>query len=306
MTGFMSAGPARRLNEEYKPHTGLVVPKMGEGVKAVSKRPSLFHQMLSSLRDQERFGQSKHKAKREAINQAHAEGRSGFGVAPEGIYSVVSFKTYRQVAHEFAVWCKKNTKARTMEEARFYTGFYLQERINKGLSSWTIQRDRTALRKIFQDAELAWEIEIPRRKLSDIKRSRYPVKMDAQFNPDKYPELVDFCRATGLRRHELEAVCPENIYWKEETLIAFVAQGKGGKPREVTVMPGMELRVLQIIEGRAPSKPIFDKVPAKMDVHSYRAEYATARLEDAEKIEVSRDLGHNRVDVIRGHYIRRK
>lgn len=271
----------------------------------MSKRPSLFHQMLTSLREQERFGQSKHKAKREAINQAHAEGRSGFGVAPEGIYSVVSFKTYRQVAHEFSVWCRQNTKARTMDEARFYTGFYLQERIDQGKSAWTIQRDRSALRKIFQDPELCWEIEVPRRKLANIKRSRLPVKMDEQFNPDQHPDLIDFCRATGLRRHELEVICPKDICWQGEKLVAFVAQGKGGKPREVTVLPGMKLRVLQIVEGRKLDQPIFVHIPAKMDVHSYRAEYATTRLKHAPEEVVTRDLGHNRTEVLRGHYIRK-
>ena len=270
----------------------------------MSKRPSLFHQMLTSLREQERFGQSKHKAKREAINQAHSEGQSGFGVAPEGIYSVVTFAGYRQVAHEFAIWCRENTKARTMDEARFYTGFYLQERIDRGLSAWTIQRDRSALRKIFQDPELCWEIEVPRRKLANIKRSRLSVKMDEQFNPDQHPDLIDFCRATGLRRHELETICPKDIYWQGEKLIAYVRQGKGGKSREVTVLLGMELRVLQIMEGRQPDKPIFDYIPAKMDVHSYRAEYATARLEHALEQEVTQDLGHNRTEVLRGHYIR--
>lgn len=271
----------------------------------MSKRPSLFHQMLTSLREQERFGQSKHAAKRIAIDKAHVQGRSGFGVAPEGIFSVVSFKTYRQVAHEFAFWCTDKKFARTMIDAKQYAGIYLQERIDRGMSAWTIQRDRSALRKIFNDTELAWEVEVPKRRLKDIKRSRLPVKMDQYFDPEKYPDLIDFCRATGLRRHELVAIRPVDIYWTGNKLIAFVAQGKGGKPREVTIMPGMELRVLQIIDGREPDKPIFDHVPSKMDVHSYRAEYATVRLETAEEIVVSHDLGHNRRDVIRGHYIRK-
>lgn len=272
----------------------------------MSKRPSLFHQMLTSLREQERFGQSKHQAKRVAIAQAYADGRSGFGASPAGVYSVVTFTGYRQVAREFANWCKQNTKARTMDEAKFYAGFYLQYRIDRRLSAWTIQRDRSALRKIFQDPELCWEIEIPKRRLADIKRSRLPVDMDKHFEPDNYKDLVDFCRATGLRRHELEAICPGDIFWKNDKLIAFVRQGKGGKPREVTVLPGMELRVLQIMSGRQPDKPIFDHVPTKMDVHSYRAGYASARLEDAPEEVVTQDLGHNRVDVLRGHYIRRK
>ncbi len=271
----------------------------------MSKRPSLFHQLLSSLRDQERFGQSKYKAKQIAIQRAHAEGRSGFGVAPQGVYSVVTFAGYRQVCHQFAAWCTRNGYARTMQEASAFVVMYLQERIDRGLSAWTIQRDRSALRKVFQEPELAGEVEVPRRRIKNIKRSRHTVQMDQYFDPGQYPDLIDFCKATGLRRHELTEITPADIYWKVEKLIAFVAQGKGGKPREVTVLPGMELRVLQIIEGRQLDKPIFDCIPAKMDVHSYRAEYATARLKYAPEQEVTRDLGHNRTEVLRGHYIRR-
>jgi integrase len=130
--------------------------------------------------------------------------------------------------------------------------------------------------------------------------------MDQHFDESKHQDLVDFCQATGLRRHELVAVTPLDVYWQNEKLIAYVRQGKGGKAREVTVLQGTELRLLQIIEGRPPGKPIFAKIPTTMDVHSYRAQYAAARLEQAEIIEVSRDLGHNRTDVIRGHYAGRR
>lgn len=268
----------------------------------MGKKPSLFHQLLSALREQQRFGESKHQAKKIAIAQAHSKGQSGFGATPEGIYAIGTFASYRQVAREFADWCRCNTQARTMVEAKFYTGFYLQDRIDCGLSAWTIQRDRSALRKIYKDPELAWEIEIPRRRLSDIKRSRYVTKMDKYFNPADHPELVDFCKATGLRRHELKAICPKDIYWRGGKLIALVRQGKGGKRREVTVLPGMESRVLQIIIGKIPDKPIFENIPQKMDVHSFRAGYATARLIDAPEKEVTKDLGHNRTDVIKNHY----
>lgn len=270
----------------------------------MSKRPSLFHQLLTSLREQQCFGQSKHRAKRIAIAQAKMKGKSGFGVPPDGIYSVATFAVYRQVAHEFAVWCRKNTGARTMEEAREYVGLYLQERIAQGKSAWTIQRDRSALRKIFRDRELASEVELPKRRLKNIKRSRCPVKMDKDFDPEKHKDLVDFAQATGLRRHELEALTPADIYWRGSTLVARVRQGKGGKAREVTVVKGMENRVLEIIEGKDINRPIFDNIPKAMDVHSYRALYANIRMCQADEKEVTQDLGHNRVEVLRGHYVR--
>jgi|LSQX01.2.fsa_nt_gb integrase len=271
----------------------------------MGKKPSLFHQLLSALREQQRFGESKHQAKKIAIAQAHSKGQSGFGATPEGIYAIGTFASYRQVAREYADWCRRNTHARTIEEAKFYAGFYIQERIEFGLSAWTIQRDRSALRKIFRDSDLAWEIEVPIRHLSDIKRSRLTVAMDKHFDVEEHRDIIDFCLATGLRRHELVAICPRDIWRKDGKLVALVKQGKGGKRREVTVLEDMEFRVIQIIAGRSPDEPIFRKVPQNMDVHNYRSKYAQSRLEYAPEEVVTRDMGHNRTDVMRYHYARK-
>lgn len=271
----------------------------------MAKRPSLFHQLLTSLRNQQRFGESKHQAKRIAIAQAHIEGKSGFGVAPRGVFSVQTFAGYRQTCREFAHWCKENGNPRTLEEARPYVALYLKHRIDRGLSAWTIQKDRAALRKVYQDPTLANEIELPKRRLKDIKRSRRPVAMDKDFDEELNKDLVDFATATGLRRHELEAITPADIFWRGTTLVARVQRGKGGKYREATVIKGMEDRVLDIIRDKAIDEPIFNIIPKAMDVHSYRALYANIRLcQDAEK-QVTQDLGHNRTEVLRGHYMKK-
>lgn len=271
----------------------------------MAKRPSLFHLLLTSLRQQQRFGESKHQAKRIAIAQAHVEGKNGFGVAPKGVFSVQTFAGYRQTCREFARWCKDNGNPRTLEEARPYVALYLQHRIDRGLSAWTLQKDRSALRKVYEDPNLASEIELPKRRLTDIRRSRLPAKMDRQFNKELHQDLVDFETATGLRRHELEAITPADIFWRGTTLVARVKQGKGGKYREATVVKGMEDRVLAIIKGKDPEKTIFDKITKAMDVHSYRALYANIRLCQDDESKVTQDLGHNRVEVLRGHYIRK-
>ncbi len=131
------------------------------------------------------------------------------------------------------------------------------------------------------------------------------IAMDKNFNKEIYQDLIDFETATGLRRHELEVITPEDILWRGSTLVVRVKQGKGGKYREATVIKGMEDRVLEIIQNKEPSKPIFSKIPKVMDVHSYRALYANIRLCQDEERKVTQDLGHNRVEVLRGHYIRK-
>ncbi len=272
----------------------------------MAKRPSLFHQLITLLREQQRFGESKHRAKTIAIAQAKIQGKSGFGVAPRGVFSVQTFAGYRQTCREFANWCKENGNPRTMEDARPYVALYLQHRIYSGKSAWTIQKDRSALRKVYRDQELASEVELPKRRLKDIKRSRQPVGMDKNFNKELHRDLIDLETATGLRRHELAVLTPEDIFWRGTSLVARVKQGKGGKYREATVIKGMEDRVLEIIQYKEPGKPIFSKIPKAMDVHSYRALYANIRLCQDEETKVTQDLGHNRVEVLRGHYVRRK
>ncbi|MGI6436426.1 MAG: hypothetical protein ACOX0F_13955 [Syntrophomonadaceae bacterium] len=270
----------------------------------MSKRPSLFHQLLMVLRQQQCFGESKHRAKRIAIAQAHAKGKSGFGVAPEGVFSVQTFAGYRQTCKEFARWCKDNGNPRTMDEARLYVAKYLEHRIGRGLSPWTIQKDRAALRKVYRDPDLAGEVDLPKRRLKDIKRSRRPVATDKNFNKELHKDIIDFETAAGLRRHELAVLTPDDIFWRGSILVARVQQGKGGKYREATIVKGMEDRVLEIIQGKDPKKPIFDKIPKAMDVHSYRALYANIRLCQDEEKQVTQDLGHNRTEVLRGHYMR--
>ena len=88
-------------------------------------------------------------------------------------------------------------------------------------------------------------------------------------------------------------------------------------------------RVIEIMD-RAGEGFVFPTVPNGMDVHSYRAEFATAmykrlarpvfRIPDSERyycrkdrkgtvldkramLEVSRALGHNRISVIAEHYL---
>jgi site-specific recombinase XerC len=269
----------------------------------MSKRPSLFHQLLTALREQQRFGESKHIAKRLEICRAHANGRSGFGVAPRGIFSISTFAGYRQTCHHFATWCKDNGNPRWMADAADLVPAYIQSRIDEGCSAWTVQKDRSALRKVYKDPTMASEIQVPRRRICDIKRSRHPVKMDADFNPELHRDLVDFARGSGLRRHELAAVTGQDVAERGGRVYVVVRQGKGGKRREATVESGHTDRVKEIA-GRTEGA-LFARIPKAMDVHSYRREYTQLRLQEAEEQEVTRDLGHERVDVMRLHYGRK-
>lgn len=133
-----------------------------------------------------------------------------------------------------------------------------------------------------------------------------------------------------MRRHELAAVKPEQIRQNADGSVTLCdVTGKGGKVRDIGVLPGMEAAVLKHA-GKGPERRIFASVPSHMDVHGCRRAYANAlykqlarslgELTQTEKyscrndkrgvvydrramMQVSRQLGHNRIAVIAGHYL---
>lgn len=109
----------------------------------------------------------------------------------------------------------------------------------------------------------------------------------------------------------------------------YVKQGKGGKPRNVLFYAPPKL--IEWIQTLPPNEPIFKSVPKNCPVHRYRREYATTMMNffsrEPDKIKNERDyyfcrkdlaglcldrqamfitskqLGHNRIDVIARNYI---
>src|SRR5262249_41215119 len=139
--------------------------------------------------------------------------------------------------------------------------------------------------------------------------------MDKKFSVERNRDLVDFCRATGLRRRELRVLRVDRVYRADGRLMVFVEQGKGGRPRTVPVLRALENRVLGIIEGKKPDQLVIECIPVRADIHGYRREYANAIYEewagrkydarDKDRdvmLVVSAALGHNRQDVISRNY----
>ena len=140
-----------------------------------------------------------------------------------------------------------------------------------------------------------------------------------------------FCRATGLRRAELQQLRGTDLIEIDGEPFICVSRGaKGGRHRNISLT--FEKDFIQALMRSKGEEKVFEKVPNGADIHSYRAEFATrlykklARdidsLPKSEKyhcrkdlkgvcydkkamLEVSRALGHNRISVIAGHYIRK-
>jgi len=153
--------------------------------------------------------------------------------------------------------------------------------------------------------------------------------MKAIFSEDRNREFVDFCKATGLRQHEIKHLKPENMRFDESTgsYMLVDIKGKGGRVREC---PILSKEAIKRIQNTPAGQLVWDKIPSRADIHSYRAEYCKTlyKLHARSVVDIpqndryhcrndlkgviydkramviaSRALGHNRINVIAGHYL---
>lgn len=289
---------------------------------------SLVKQISDTLNAKTAFGQSKYQAK-------------AAGTANDHIYSFSTLKAYMKHCNYFASWCRSNPeitkelghKARTLEECQPYAGKWISARISQGLSPYTLKLEAAALTKLYgRSAEDLQLPPTPERRRQDITRSRNDVVRDKHFSVSENAPLITFCQNTGLRRRELAELRYKDIMYEYGQMDIFVRNGKGGKQRIVPVLdPDEVLRLRPDLLSGDPEARVWDKIHSGADIHGYRADYATTlykRLERpldtlkrtqkyycrgdrkgtvfdrAAMLQVSRALGHNRIDVIAGHYLR--
>ena len=278
------------------------------------KNKSIIRQVSETLEAKLRFGESKYLAKKS--KDTHS-----------GIYSYRTHKTYLAKSCAFAKWAKERHRCRTLLDARRYVNDYLQERIDQGYAPSTQKTMASSLAKLYGCSTKDF-IPTQIRHRADITRSRLG-KATTRFSESRNKEFVDFCKATGLRRHEIKNLRAENIGYDEATKKYLITnlKGKGGRIRECPILSRDAVeRMLNTPLGQK----VWPKVPANADIHSYRAEYCKAVYErharpvtkipkrdryycrgdlkgviyDRRAMAVaSRVLGHNRIGVIASGYL---
>ena len=281
------------------------------------KRPGYKYQVSQALQSKLRIGESKHEAKREGDT--------------DGIYSWSTYHNYQSVGVQFLKWCRETYGIRLLEDAKPYIEAYIRYRIEKGYSPSTIKRDVAALCKIYGLRREHLAVELPTRRRSDITRSRTEKAHDKEFSEQRNQDVVDFCKGTGLRKHELAKVKGQDVYTRNGKVYVHT-KGKGGKEREVEVLPEYQKHVLSCAKRVKSGELIFQKgqIKNRMDEHAYRREYAQKKYEQfARPVEelprkeryicrkdkkgvvydkkamrkVSNNLGHERISVIAQSYI---
>lgn len=281
------------------------------------KKGSLLHQVKTALDEKLAIGESKFEDKK-------------IGATADKIYSWNTYKTYLKHNIYFIQWVKETHQIKSLDEGKKYVNEWLEIREKQGLSAYTVKLETSALMKLYSiSSEDIYKSKA--RYRANINRSRGEKVRDKHFSEEKHKDLVKFCRATGLRRAELQQLRGTDlIEINGEPFICVSRGAKGGRYRNISLT--FEKDFIQALMRSKGEEKVFEKVPNGADIHSYRAEFATrlykklARdidsLPKSEKyhcrkdlkgvcydkkamLEVSRALGHNRISVIAGHYIRK-
>ena len=278
----------------------------------------LVDQVKQALDSKLAIGRSKHQDK--LTENEKKEITSNY------IYSWETYRNYLKHGCYFVLWCKEKYRCKTLEQCRNHVNEWLETR--KALSASTQKLEASSLAKIFGCSTTEF-IKTDCRLRADIKRSRGTKKRDKHFSETNNRELVEFCRATGLRRAELAALIGNCLKEEDAQYFIIVRSGsKGGKYREVPVIGNIDL-VVQLM-NKAGNKKVWDKIHNAADIHSYRGDYATAiYLANARPLDqipkcdcyycrkdkkgvwydkeamkiTSKALGHNRISVIAEHYL---
>lgn len=293
----------------------------------MGRRKGIIYAAIERFDSLMAIGKSRHQAK-QAL-RATAD-RQSWTLSSGKIHSHITRKVYQQHTLAFINWAREQHAITRLEQLDACAGElasqYLAEQLAAGKSSYSVQTQRSALRMFFGKRDLAASVTIPVRLRTTITRSRAPLDGNPHFQSEHWPELVNFAQATGLRRSELRDLRIRDVSRNEQgQLVVRVNNGKGGRSRDVQVLPGYEQDILAIIEGRPLDERVFRSIPKHMNVHGYRRASAQARYlnyapgytlppkhrrlksqdyDHEAAREVSGSLGHNRLDVLTRHYLR--
>lgn len=263
----------------------------------------------------------------------HAVKQKGsFSVQSNRIHSKNSFRTCRQQSKAFAKWARAND-IRTLKQVKLSdVGRWLEECQKMGNSPHTLKTRASAMAKVLQCHNTDFGFELPKRNSEEITRSRNPVKMDERLNEEKEADIITVTKGTGMRRVELQRLRPELLEIRNGKAYISEIHGKGGLIRQAPVLEKYQEAVIDVINRCDTQKVFPKKIPTHIDIHSYRGEYAKKLYDQilAKKIvkgedvtpdyhtrgetkislcksvvsEVSKALGHNRINVTVTHYLK--
>lgn len=274
------------------------------------------------------FGTSKYAFKEQAKGEARDNNISDYipiynDLIRDKIFSYSTYKTYTKQISLYFDWIKKyHPEIKNINGAKRY----IQKYIDKSPSAWTAATRLASLSKLYKTPsnKLA---KLPERKRADIIRSREETNREKAFSEERNKGLVHFC---------IQADYPLSvrvqIFW-----VLYLYRNNGyclrikGKGAKIRYIPIRDKEVIDRMKNTPSNGLVFGKVNTRAPIHKYRSMYATnlykslkrdikdipkedryvcrkdlkGRIYDKKVMQiVSRALGHERIDVIAGHYLR--
>lgn len=308
----------------------------------MGKKGSLKYQIIMDLDKLQMYGKSKHQAKMEEKARCEKEGIPWNPSRVQGIYSIKTYDKYKDICIKFGEWAKREHGIKDLESLKNkkLAKEYLEYRQQAGDSPYSLRLYGSAMAKLLGCGSNEYGFKYPVRSREVITRSRLERFHDKEFSYEKNKDLLEFGKATGLRRTELSLLKPEQIQRDKTGRVIieidkekYGPQSKGAKNRITHVLLDKQehvwaMREKAITEGR---DRVFENVPNRLDEHALRREYAQERYreviqerqergieihsnyhtrdgsgrhfdKDALR-EVSNDLGHNRTEVVVKNYL---
>lgn len=276
---------------------------------------NIFSDVSRALNAMLAIGKSKHQDKLNGVDFS------------EIIYSTGTKQSYERIGKQFARYCLDKYGCNKLSEARVYVDEWLMSVYEK-YSAYTSHTYKCALAKLFQlnPEQLP---KPPVRRRADITRCRKNYGAPLTKLERDNLQIVNFCEAIGPRRRELMKLRGTDIEVRGKQVIIHITRGgKGGLEREVHAIK-FEKMIIELAQKAGDNK-LFPKIPKGLPIHKYRAKYAHALykklarhrgepkgkdryvcskdmkgivLDKRVMLIVSRNLGHQRIDVIAQSYM---
>lgn len=207
-------------------------------------------------------------------SKRQAKAKAG-GVSPY-IHSPMTLQTYSQQVAQYGDWLAQNYPRCTMEEAAQHVQEYIDQGRANGWSGWSQQTARAAIGKALGVAPTTLA-QCDTRHAANITRGRTS-NPSAAAAAVRCADDLAICECVGVRHgKEAHQVTPSTCHWEGGHITSVSLVGKGGRPREATVLPG---RGRDILESRCRAATN-DHAPLlggmnNANVHGARARYAAA------------------------------
>lgn len=260
------------------------------------------------LKQKCKFGKSRREDKALGIDGAY-------------IYSYSTLETYiKSLNHLIDYATKIGFKTKKVQDLVAIVPQFLDDCRARKLSAWTIATYASAFSKFFKES---FEYDRPKRHRKDIKRGRDLSRLEFDWEGNKL--LVDLCRCSGLRRHEIKQVNCDHLEFRNGKYYLVNIKGKGGKIRIIELLnPTPE--VIYLISNSKKTVTEYINIPKRAPIHALRREYATnfylsyvsqdeqvpyfckkdmkgVAFDRKKMLASSIQLGHNRIDVIAENYL---